>query len=384
MNELIYLLDNYWVLRDKEKDWYYKVKNSIPLFKKFITDKLGLNIVVKTDFIKLEKFSEEPEGWMGIQQFDCPEEYIFLMLLIIFLEDKGKNESFLLSELSEFIQINYPENKTIDWTRYQHRRWLVKVLDFCISLGILRIIDGNEKEILDDYNTEILFESNGLSRYVIRNFTEDILRFDSFEDMQNELKTINSTVETFHRRNKVYRKIFFSPIVYNEGREDRDYLYIKNNKSTIEADISKYLECSFHVYRNGALIIVDEEKRFKDTFPSRKSISDLALLINNEIVNCIKDGTYRLNKEDVITLSFSEFVQIVKKASNQYSCEMSTNNKKNNFESLIKDIRQYMVGFNMIRINEDNNICVLPLSGKIIGKYIPKGVDENVSDMENK
>ena len=104
MNDLKILLENYWIGKDKNKELYYRLKDSIAEFKSFLTDKLGYNLVINPYLIKLEKFPGKAEGWMGIKAFESTMEYAFLCILIMFLEDKGKEEQFVLSEITEYIQ----------------------------------------------------------------------------------------------------------------------------------------------------------------------------------------------------------------------------------------------------------------------------------------
>ena len=64
--------------------------------------------------------------------------------LDVFERDLG--EQFVLSMLTEYIQGNIKEEQ-IDWTIYSYRRHLVKVMKYCVKVGILEIDDG---ELLKD------------------------------------------------------------------------------------------------------------------------------------------------------------------------------------------------------------------------------------------
>lgn len=60
MKELEILLDQYWVIKDDNKDLFYQVKDSIPQFKTFLSDKLGYRLLINQHLIKLEKFPVRP------------------------------------------------------------------------------------------------------------------------------------------------------------------------------------------------------------------------------------------------------------------------------------------------------------------------------------
>jgi hypothetical protein len=64
-----------------------------------------------------------------------------------------------------------------------------------------------------------------------------------------------------------------SPAVYSEGPEDPDYLYIRNQRGLLQKDMEEYLDSQLHVHKNGAFLVLDSSKNFKEVFPAQKSIS---------------------------------------------------------------------------------------------------------------
>ena len=67
MKELEILLENYWISKDENKELYYRIKDSIPNFKTFLAEKLGYQVIVNPNLIKLEKLPGKAEAWMGIK-----------------------------------------------------------------------------------------------------------------------------------------------------------------------------------------------------------------------------------------------------------------------------------------------------------------------------
>ncbi|MBE3101939.1 MAG: DUF2398 family protein, partial [Firmicutes bacterium] len=130
MKELEILLETFWIIKDKDKDLYYRVKDASLVFKDFLEQKLGYKIIINPYMIKLEKLPGKAEAWMGIQDFDTQMEYALFCLLLVFLEDKSATEQFVLSEVTEFIQAAYVGEEKVDWTLFRHRKSMVKVLRF--------------------------------------------------------------------------------------------------------------------------------------------------------------------------------------------------------------------------------------------------------------
>ena len=64
---LVNLLENFIILKSKDRDKYYEIKDNIYENMSFIKDKLGYDLIIKEDFIKNEKIKSEPKKFMGIK-----------------------------------------------------------------------------------------------------------------------------------------------------------------------------------------------------------------------------------------------------------------------------------------------------------------------------
>lgn len=370
MKELEILLENYWISKDNNKELYYRIKDSIPDFKAFLSEKLGYQVIVNPNLIKLEKLPGKAESWMGIESFENNMEYAFLCILLMFLEDKGREEQFVLSGITEFIQGNYMGEENVDWTLYRHRRSLIKVLRFAVELRMIKVDDGDEQNFASSIDTEVLYESTGFSRYFVRNFTTSILNYNSYKDIENEEWGEADIDRGIIRRQRVYRRLLMSPVVYNEGIEDADYDYIKKQRSMIANDLEKILDYDLHVHRNGALVVLNREKNMKDTFPGGKAISDVVLLFNSLIKEKVNSKELDLKVNDIITISKAHFENLVEELKLKCSQGWSKEYREKSLSALSEDIIKYMRDFNMLRIlKEGKEIEILPLTGKVVGSY---------------
>ncbi|UYO63043.1 TIGR02678 family protein [Acetobacterium wieringae] len=381
MKELELLLDHYWVVKDDDKDVFYRVKDSIPEFKSFLNEKLGYGMIINQHLIKLEKIPGSAESFMGIQEFNHPREYVLLCLLLMFLEDRSRDEQFVLSEITEFIAGNNIGKEKIDWTQYSHRKHFIKVLRFAQTLGLMKVNDGDDQKFAYHDDAEVLYESTGLSRYFVRHFTADIMDFANYLDMENaEWGDLNADRGVI-RRQRVYRKLLMEPVVYSQGTEDVDYDYIKKQRGLIEADFSKYLEYSLHVHKNGAMLVVPAEKNIQDGFPNTKAICDITLLFVAQIRESLSEKKLQINPAGGITLSrvaFDEQVAVLKeKTGNNWSKEFREMSPVGLAEKLVA----YLEEFKMLRqLYDGREIEILPLAGKLMGSYpeaVTKGSGEN-------
>lgn len=387
MKELEILLERFWITKDGDKELYYSIKDASPKLKDFLEEKLGYKLIINPYMIKLEKLPGKAEPWMGIQEFDEKMDYAFLCLLLVFLEDRGAGEQFVLSEVTDFVQAAYPGDEKIDWTLFRHRKSMVNVLRFAVDMELIKVDDGDEDGFMASVETEVLYESTGLSRYFVRNFTGNVLNYVSLEDIENgEWFDIDRDRGRI-RRNRVYRRLFMSPAVYSEGADDPDYLYIKNYRSMLQKDIEDVLGSQLHVHKNGAFVVLGPDKHFKDVFPDNKGVSDIALQVNGFIVKMLKNGELEKREDDIIIISRARFEKIIETCRENYMDGWSKEYREMRTDKLCKEVMAYMKGFGMIEFNEwDKEVRIMPIVGKITGSY-PKsfaGAGANEAEKDGK
>lgn len=367
VNLLKTLLDNYIILKGENRDLYYDIKDSYKSFKSFVEEKLGYNLIIHQDFIKLEKFPGRVEPWMGIGDFKEKLDYCLLMLLLMFLEDKGKEEQFVLSSLIDYINGNF-DLERIDWTIYSNRRSLIRVLKFAQNLKLIKVTDGQEQDFADSEGAEVLYENTGISKYIVRTFPVDISFAKNLEDLLNFAPDSVDEQRGIFRRHRVYRTLVLNPVMYNYGSEDQDFGYIKNYKSRIEEDLAKYLDWKLHVHREGALVVLDEGERIKDSFPNSTGISDIVLLLNKRLLELLKRGELVLAENSWICIDKEEFWEIIKRLKKDKDRGWSKEYREGKLDYLVSEILEFMKGFNMLEKTGDK-IYVKPLIGKVMGDY---------------
>lgn len=361
------LLENYLILKERDKDLYYDVKDNIDKYKSFIYDNLAYDIIIKDDFIKLEKIPVIPEEWMGINEFTEIKEYIFFILLITFLEDKNKEEQFILSSITEYIEHNYPDEK-IEWTIFKNRKSLIKVMKFAIDIGIIKKNDGSEEEFSKSETGDVLYESTGLSRYIVRRFSKNIEDSESYEDLLgDEFSGISKDLGTV-RKNRVFRRLLLSPVVYNDENDNGDYDYIKSKRSFIRNTFEENLGWDIHIHKNGALAALENSNEVKDIFPNKKGESAAVLFINKEVRRNINSGNLKKEDNDTVVMSNSEFDEFIIEVRRTHGHGFTKTLRDVSEQVFINIIRNFMKDFSMIREEKDFTI-LMPIIGKVLGEY---------------
>ena len=178
------LLNRFWVTREADKELYFALKRAVPEYRKFAREQLGWNLIVDEKAIKLEKVPPRAMPWMGIESFTETLDYCLLCALLLFLADLDDGEQFLLSTLTEALETFLREVRPVDWTRFPHRKALVRVLQYAQEVGLLLVFDGDSGGFGSDREQEVLYENTGLSRHFPVHFGRDILSCRTVEDFE--------------------------------------------------------------------------------------------------------------------------------------------------------------------------------------------------------
>lgn len=377
MNVLEILLNRRWILKSRDKELYYQVRDQLNTVKKFLTEKLGYQVIVNPYLIKVEKMPAQVKPWMGIQEFQAPIQYVFLCLILMFLEDKEAEEQFVLSELTEYIQGQYRE-EPIDWTSYTYRRHLVKVMKFCVNCGILDVNDGKEDSFAKDDTSEVLYENTGASRYFMKNFTKNIMDYTKPEDFEEDEWIDVNTDRGIVRRQRVYRKLVMSLGMYRNGDLDEDFAYVKNYRNMIEGDLEQIFDCSLQVHKNSAFLIIGETGNLGRCIPEEKTLSDIMLLCNGIIVEKIKSGQLDVSINEEIIISEQTFRAIIEVCKMRYDQGFIKTYRDMLTSAFYSEVRMYMEQVDFIEI-KDEQVLIHASVGKIVGQY-PKDFLQKIED----
>lgn len=369
MKELEMLLKQRWILKSDQKEQYYRIRDGIGEVRKFASDKLGCQIIENSLLVKMEKVPVKPEEFMGIQEFSSKEEYAFLCILLMFLEDKDAQEQFILSQLTEYIVANTP-GEVVDWTMYTHRRRLIRVLRYAVTEGILCITDGSEEAFMDDMAGEVLYENTGASRYFMRNFTHDIMTYTKPEDFGESDWLEMDEDRGFARRHRVYRQLLFEPAMYRANCSEEDFEYLKYYGGRLREDLEKNFDCQIHIHKGSAFFLNGEDCRMGETFPGNNVLSDILLLCLAEIQQHIQTGVWKRQTNEIYVVSEVEFEKILSEVKQKYRSGFTKNYREMPQGEFVKIVEEMMERWMFIQKRPlEHQVLILPACGKLKGSY---------------
>ena len=367
MKALEVLLSKRWILKSRDRELYYSVRDELPKFKSFLIEKLGFQVVINSYLIKLEKIPAVAENWMGIKEFSDKMEYVIFMTVLMFLEEKDMGEQFVLSELTEYIQTAV-EVETIDWTVYRSRKYLVKVMKYLVSEGILELNDGSEEDFAKDGISEVLYENTGVSRNFVKNFTRDISNFKGMADFEDGDFIDTNEDRGIVRRQRVYRKLLLSAGLYRNENTEEDFNYIRNFRGIIANDFESLFDCNLHIHKSSAYLVINEGSRLGRAFPEESTLSDIVLLVNDLILNRIDENKLTPAVDESIVLSLESFNELIEEAKRLYGNGFAKTYRDMTTKEICSVVTEYMMELGFIEYI-GNDVKINPIVGKVAGTY---------------
>lgn len=366
-NEMVYeldlLLNNYWIVKENRPKDYYRIKNKLKELRELANNKLGCDIYCNNKLIKLEKIPISTDTYK-IEEFDKQIDYVIFLCLLLFLEDKGLDDQFILSNFTEFVTnilASIPGEIKPDWKKYKDRKSVVDVLKYATELKIIRLRDGNDAKFADDETYEALYENTTLSHYVLRNFKFDVFSCHSPTDFLIKEKEALDNLN--YKRYIVYRGLFYYPSIILDEIDKDAIQYLKNMRYRITEDIEKMLESELIITKNTAFISMEGTKE-RDLFPNmRKSISDIVLLINSYLwkePKHIENDKLKLNKQ--------EFKNLLLKVHEENKEYFSKEYREAPLPKFMAQVVAYMAEFKLLKETEEY-FFINPVTCLIKGVY---------------
>lgn len=364
-----YLLENFWVLRENDPQTYKMIRERETALRDYFGDKTGYRLIIHRHFAKLEKVPVNPEPWMGIQAFKSSIDYALFCCLLAFLESRSVDDQFLLSDLCEDLQGLYPGEHNIDWTNYEYRKSLVRVLKTAQDLDIVKVVDGEVEGFSMNESQEVLYEVPLVSRYFMRSYPKDLFHFSSKEeilaaDWPEGLKPGDM------RRHRVYRKLLLSPVVYREGKEDGDFWYLRNFRNRLKEDIESHSDFQFELYKNAAMLTMEENRARFSLFPDNRAISDIVLQFAGIVRREREEAGISLADDGTFMVTYADFEKWVSRCKASFGAGWSKTYREATISQIAADVLDVLEEWKMaMRDEETGTVVIYPLMARVTGRY---------------
>jgi uncharacterized protein (TIGR02678 family) len=171
-----------------------------------------------------------------------------------------------------------------DPDRFEHRRDLVRTVEFLMAWGLLRRVDGDEAAYLKAQG-DVLYTVNRSALTWLVQLRRSPTTIDS-RDPEARLRAVTRDLqpETDEGRNRLhrfffYRKLLDDPVLYYEDLDEGQRAYLNSQRAAITAEIADQTGLVPEVRREG-LAMVDDRGELTDLdMPQEGTDGHIALLL---------------------------------------------------------------------------------------------------------
>ncbi len=355
------LLNNFWILKEDDLDNYYKIKRNQHLLRDYINKTLGSRLIIHDRFIKLEKIPAQALESIGLPNFILQTDYIYLCLILLFLEDKTRETYFMLSDLIDYVKntaVALELNNVPNWTLTKERKSLKRAVNFLEKIKVIKLKDASKDDFSDNENAEALYISTGLSNYVMRMFNNEIFDIKQEEDFIKDEWTYQNDEKGDIRKYKIYRNLIYTPCIYMNDISKSEIDYLKQLRHHISNELSN-LNYELELTKNMALVFENENALTKDSFPNNKRISAIVLIVLTKLYELIKENKIILNEYEIGKISYEDLYNIIIDIKNKYNIYLSKTLKDLTDSAFFENILDILETYTFIR-NVDNYYEILP------------------------
>lgn len=355
------LLNNFWILKEDDLDNYYKIKRNQHLLRDYINKTLGSRLIIHDRFIKLEKIPAQALESIGLPNFILQTDYIYLCLILLFLEDKTRETYFMLSDLIDYVKntaVALELNNIPNWTLTKERKSLKRAVNFLEKIKVIKLKDASKDDFSDNENAEALYISTGLSNYVMRMFNNEIFDIKQEEDFIRDEWTYQNDEKGDIRKYKIYRNLIYTPCIYMNDISKSEIDYLKQLRHHISNELSN-LNYELELTKNMALVFENENALTKDSFPNNKRISAIVLIVLTKLYELIKENKIILNEYEIGKISYEDLYNIIINIKNKYNIYLSKTLKDLTDSAFFDNILDILETYTFIR-NVNNYYEILP------------------------
>lgn len=304
------VFENFWIIRKDTPDNYAFLRRHQVELQKELRQRFGMNLLVRPQYIQLLKRPMALQSWMGDIDFVSTIDYALFCCCMAYVEGLEAETPFMLDELLRDIELIAPEELKIDWTNYNQRKSLVRVINKLEDLRIIEVIqgitDGFEQS---EFNQEILFVTTVQARAFLARAPQSYSEYASFHDYwQDYQESLN-----LEGNQILYQRLMEEPLIKRTSDNEELFVRLRKNYHHMQEYVETNTPFYFELYRDYAAFTLEQRDQW-ELFPSRK-VSDEVLI---QLATIIRKENVQENEYGEIRFSMEEWKLLLKELKETY------------------------------------------------------------------
>ncbi|MFD2334529.1 TIGR02678 family protein [Cohnella sp. GCM10020058] len=370
LQECIEALFHYhWIHRDTQSDLYFQILARKADIADIVREYFGYRLLLRNEFVKLEKIPVSPKTFMGIVDFTSSLHYIFFCCFLAYLEDRGEDKQFTLHNACDAIRMYYPEEAApFAWEERSHRKAFIEVLRHCVKLRLVYVVDRNIDEFRDDERHDVLFQTTPYFRHFTPLYFFDLSKIQNRSQLEEHIE--KEIVHGTTPRQRLLRRFFLESAVDDDELSPEEVKFLVEELERMNDMISGSFEY-WHLERyHRTTMLTHAENRYGDYYPKDEQISNAAVQYATLIWDKVNSQEITLDYNGrVLCLQF-EAINWFQEIKNLHSHGWTKSFTERPLTVIWREVMEYMSDFHMADAYSDGQVVFYSATGRVTGDYV--------------
>lgn len=354
------LFENFWIVRSKDPENYMFLRRYQTFLQKEIRDRFGMKLIVRNNYIQLLKRPPVLHSWMGENGFVSQLDYTLFCFSMAYIEGMDADKAFMLDELIREIELMKSEHIYIDWTNFNHRKSLVRVVQKMLDYGVIETIQGETEEFgKSEHNQEVLFITTSLARSFLSRAPKFYTKYETFEDYWLDFKE-NQHLEI---NQLLYQQLMMTPLIKRTSENEELFSRLKNYYHHMNPYFVENTLYNFELYRDYAALAIEQRENGQDIFPSRKVVDEILI----QLATLCRELTNEKTSYGLMVLSLDDWQKLLVQLKENYGIYWSKEFSEMSIENLGRELLNRGKKWELFT-EEDNEIVVYPVFSRLVAE----------------
>ncbi|MDF9413500.1 DUF2398 family protein [Brevibacillus laterosporus] len=376
LQECIEALFHYhWIHRDTQADLYFQILARKAEIADMVREYFGYRLLLRNEFIKLEKIPVSTKPFMGIGDFTTSLHYLFFCCFLAFLEDNGEDKQFTLHNACDAIRMYYPEEAVpFAWEERSHRRAFADVLQHCVKLRLVYVVHRDIDGFRDDERYDVLFQTTPYFRHFAPLYFFDLSKIQNRSQLEEYIakEIANGTTP----RQRLLRRFFLESAVYDDelSAEEVKLLEEREELERLNEMISGPFEY-WHLERyHRTTMLTHAENRYGDYYPKDDQLSNAAVQYATLIWDKVNSQEVALDHNGRVLCLEYEAIKWFQEIKDLHSHGWTKSFTERPVTVIWREVMEYMSYFHMADALTDKQVVFYSAASRVTGEYVSQSI----------
>ena len=305
------LFEHFWIIRDTQPEEYNFLRRHQQFLQKELRQRFGLNLSIRPQSIQVLKRPQNLAPWMGEMGFSSQLDYALFCCAMAYVEDLEANTPFMLDELIRSLTLLVPEEIVLDWTNYNHRKSLVRVVKKMLTLYLIETIQGETSEFeQSEMNQEVLFMTTAQARAFLARAPKSYTNYQNFAAYWDDFKQS----QHLEGNQLIYQQLLMEPRIVRTADNEEAFTRLRNYYARLREYVEGNTYFNFELYRDYAAFTLEQQDGWQEIFPSRKVIDEILI----QLATILRQDKLTPSSLGVITLSALQWQELIRHLQENY------------------------------------------------------------------